>query len=129
MTEERSGEQDPLVSEEEAAAAAEAARIGGPRPDYRVDDDHNDESWRPLEEAGEGEAEGFELAEHDLVEEASHGEEARSPELDAFTPELESDEADSIYGEPDEVDPTEVVRDPREGEDDPGAGPGLAADR
>jgi len=120
---------DPLVTEEELAAAAEAASIGGKRPDYDVDDEHSDESSRPLEEAGEGEAEGFELAEHDLIEEASHGDERRSPELDAFEAEDESDEATAVYGEPDEVDPTEVVRDPREGEDDPGAGPGVAADR
>jgi hypothetical protein len=120
---------DPLIGEEAAAAAAEAASIGGPRPNYDVDDDHRDESWRPLEEAGEGEAEGFELAERDLVEEASHGDERRSPEVDAFAPELESDEATAVYGEPDEVDPTEVVSDPDEDEDDPGAGPGVAADR
>jgi hypothetical protein len=121
---------DPLAEDEAAAAAAEAARIGGRRPDYRVDDDHNDEAWRPLEEAGEGEAEGFELAEHDLIEEAAHGEEARDPEVDAFTPERESDEAGAVYGEPDEIDPTEIVRDPVEDDDDdPGAGPGIAADR
>ena len=122
-------EDDPLVSDEESAAAAEAASIGGKRPDYDVDDDRRGERWRPLEEAGEGEAEGFELAEHDLVEEASHGDERRSPEADAFEPEVAADEANVVYGEPDQVDPTEVVRDPAEGEDDPGAGPGLAADR
>jgi hypothetical protein len=121
---------DDRIAEDEAeAAAAEAGAIGGRRPDYDVDDDRRGESWRPLEEAGQGDAEGFELAEHDLVEEASHGEEGRSPEADAFTPEVESDEAGAVYGEPDEVDPTEVVRDPREDEDDPGAGPGVAADR
>ena len=85
---------------------------GGPgsadaRPDYHVDDDRDTESFRPLEEAGEGEAEGFELAEHDLVEEASHGEEGTSPRPDAFTPELESDEADSVYGEADDVEGTD----------------------
>jgi hypothetical protein len=100
MIDERS-EDDPLVSDEERAAAAEAAGIGGRRPDYDVDDD-SDEATRPLEEAGEGESEGFELAEHDLVEEASHGEEGRSPEVDAFEGEVESDEADSTYGEADE---------------------------
>jgi hypothetical protein len=89
---------DPFVDEEAEEAAAEAARIGGRRPEYDVD-----ESERALEEAGEGEAEGFELAEHDLIEEASHGDERRSPERDAFTPELESDEADSEYGEADDV--------------------------
>jgi len=120
---------ESFVSEEEEAAAAEAARIGGRRPDYDVDDEGDDESRRPMEEAGQGEAEGFELAEHDLIEEASHGEERRSPELDAFAGEVESDEAGAVYGEPDQVDPTEVVRDPDEDEDDPGAGPGLAADR
>jgi hypothetical protein len=97
-------EDDPLVSDEERAAAAEAAGIGGRRPDYDVDDD-SDEASRPLEEAGEGESEGFELAEHDLIEEASHGEEGRSPELDAFDAEVESDEADSVYGEADDVEP------------------------
>ena len=101
--EERPPDDDQLVDEEAEEAAAEAARIGGRRPDYDVDDDTNDESHRPLEEAGEGEAEGFELAEHDLIEEASHGEEGRSPEVDAFQPELESDTADSVYGEADEV--------------------------
>jgi hypothetical protein len=100
MTDERP-EDDPLVSDEERAAAAEAAGIGGRRPDYHVDDE-SDEASRPLEEAGEGESEGFELAEHDLIEEASHGEEGRSPELDAFEAEVESDDADSVYGEADE---------------------------
>jgi hypothetical protein len=120
---------DDPVREEEEAAAAEAARIGGRRPDYDVDDDERGERWRPLEEAGEGDQDGWELAEHDLIEEASHGDERRSPEADAFEPEVEADEATVVYGEPDEIDPTEVVRDPGEDEDDPGAGPGVAADR
>jgi hypothetical protein len=126
MIEERPAEDEDFISDEEREAAAEAGAIGGPRPDYRVDDDNNDEAHRPLEEAGEGESEGFELAEHDLIEEASHGEEGRYPGEDAF-----EDEQDpgAVYGEPDEVDPTEVTRDPREDEDDPGAGPGVAADR
>ena len=102
-TEERVPPDDEFVEEEAEAAAAEAAGIGGRRPDYDVDDDNgDDEARRPLEEAGEGESEGFELAEHDLIEEASHGEEGRSPELDAFDAEVESDEADSVYGEADE---------------------------
>jgi hypothetical protein len=96
--EERPPDDERFVDEEADEAASEAARIGGRRPEYDVD-----ESDRPLEEAGEGEAEGFELAEHDLIEEASHGEEGRSPEVDAFEPELESDEADSVYGEADDV--------------------------
>jgi hypothetical protein len=116
--------EDPLLREQESAAAAEAGSIGGRDPEYE-----GDEADRPLEEAGEGEEEGFELAERDLGETASHGESRYSPEADEFTPEEESDRADAVYAEPDEMDPTEVVRDPREGEDDPGAGPGIAPDR
>jgi hypothetical protein len=96
---------ESFVEEEEEAAAAEAAGIGGRRPDYDVDDDRSGEAWRPLEEAGEGEEEGFELAEHDLIEEASHGDERRSPEADAFDPEVESDESTAVYGEADEEEP------------------------
>jgi hypothetical protein len=62
--------------EEEQAAAAEAARIGGrvsPYPETDNDDGENDPAQRPLIEAGEGESEGFELAEHELEEHASHG--------------------------------------------------------
>lgn len=116
--------EDPLLRREEGAAASEAGSIGGRRPEYE-----GDEADRALEEGGEGEAEGFELAEQDLEETASHGDGGYSPEADEFTPEEESDRADAVYGEPDEVDPTEVVRDSREGEDDPGAGPGIAPDR
>jgi hypothetical protein len=115
---------DELARREAEAAAAEAAAIGGKAPDY-----HTDEAHRPLEEAGEGEAEGFEDAEEALIEAASHGDNLYNPAEDAFTPEERSDEAGAVYGEPDEVDPTEVVRDPDEGDDDPGAGPGIAADR
>jgi hypothetical protein len=86
-----------FVEEEEEAAAVEAGHIGGDRPDYGTDESH-----RALEESGEGESEGFELAEQDLIEEASHGDEKRSPEADAFTPERESDESTAEYGEPDE---------------------------
>jgi hypothetical protein len=96
---EREPDDERIVEDEEEAAAAEAAGIGGRRPDYHVDDDHSDESFRPLEEAGEGEEEGFELAEHDLIEEASHGEEGRYPGDDAFEDEQDPD---AVYGEADE---------------------------
>jgi hypothetical protein len=97
--EEREPDDERFVEDEEEAAAAEAAGIGGRRPDYHVDDDNDDESHRPLEEAGEGEGEGFELAEHDLIEEASHGEEGRYPCEDAFD---EEEQVDATYGEADE---------------------------
>jgi hypothetical protein len=65
---------DP-VREEADRAAAEAAQIGGspsaepgPRSSEEVD-----EAQRPLVEAGQGEAEGFEQAENELIENASHG--------------------------------------------------------
>jgi hypothetical protein len=88
-----------------------------------------DEARRPVEEGGGGEAEGFEQAERELEEHASHAEEGGDPVSDAFSPEAESDRASAKYGEPDEVDPTEVVRDPDEGPDDPGEGPGIAPER
>jgi hypothetical protein len=114
--------EDPLLRREERAAAAEAAQIGGPTPDTE-----GDEADRPVEEGGGGEAEGFETSERELIEQASHGEDRRTPEADAFQPE---DRAGAqTYGEPDEVDPTEVVRDPDEERDDPGEGPGLASER
>jgi hypothetical protein len=89
--------QDPLVREQEEAAAAEARSIGGEGPPSEVDP-----AVRPLEEAGEGEAEGFEQAERELIERASHGDERSTPMTDAFTPEQESDRATAEYGEPDE---------------------------
>ena len=58
---------------EEAAAAAEAANIGGTPEEYPDLDDPSlpaDEAMRPLEEAGEGSSEGLELAEADLIDNA-----------------------------------------------------------
>jgi len=53
---------------EEAAAAAEAANIGGPAPEYAASivGEESDDADRPLEEAGEGVAEGEEQTEADL---------------------------------------------------------------
>jgi hypothetical protein len=56
---------------EEAAAAAEAANIGGPSPDYASASEPTEtapEAERPLEEAGEGESEGSEQADAELAE-------------------------------------------------------------
>jgi hypothetical protein len=54
---------------EEAAAAAEAANIGGPVSDYAGTElgEVAPEAERPLMEAGEGEAEGQEQAEAELA--------------------------------------------------------------
>jgi hypothetical protein len=115
---------EDLLEHEEEAAAQEAAAIGGDAPEYE-----GGEAERAVEEGGGGVAEGFEESEAELIEAASHGERRHNPAEDEFTPEVESDESGAIYGEPDEIDPTEVIRDPDEDDEDPGEGPGLAAER
>src|SRR4051812_25471407 len=90
---------DALVAQEEAAAAAEAAGIGGPG----VDDAHGDPAMEAVYEAGGGEAEGFEAAEDALIENASHGAGRGDPIRDAFTPEVEADEPTAVDGEADEI--------------------------
>jgi hypothetical protein len=90
---------------EEWAAAAEARSIGGTAGadlgPAGVGDDI-DEAMRPVYEAGGGEQEGFEIAEHDLERNASHDDGAAFPERDAFSPERESDRASIEYAEADE---------------------------
>jgi len=88
-------DRDPVAAEEAEAAAAEAARIGG-SGGYS---DTDDPAKRPLSEAGEGEAEGFELAEEELEEIAEHGDQHRFPDRDAPPPE---EPTEATYGEPDE---------------------------
>jgi hypothetical protein len=89
---------EPYEDEETRAAAEEARHIGGVAGDEDLDP-----ADRPLVEAGEGEAEGFELAEDDLVEHASHGDEhsASIPYYDREDVD-EDDRADIEYGEADE---------------------------
>ncbi|HET9152897.1 MAG TPA: hypothetical protein VFN85_02125 [Solirubrobacterales bacterium] len=88
-------ERDPIAEEEADAAAVEAAEIGGPAPD----DPGGDPAERPLVESGEGEAEGFEVAEAELVDNAEHGDERGFPNRDAGRPE---EPTDTVYGEPDQ---------------------------
>lgn len=88
---------DVLLAREEAAAAAEAARIGGSVPA-----DAQDPAMEPVYQAGGGEQDGWEAAEADLVENASHGGGGANPLRDALTPELESDRSTAAYGEADE---------------------------
>ena len=104
MTAADSFDEDPdFATREERAAAAEAASIGGRQPDVGGGDGEPvDESWRPVREAGGGEQEGFELAEHDLVRNASHDDGQAYPERDAFTPEHESDRSPAEFGQADE---------------------------
>jgi hypothetical protein len=86
-------EEEALAKEEAEAAAAEAASIGG-----EVAKDSEDPAEQPLIEAGEGEAEGFELAERDLEDIASHGDQHRFPDSVPPPPEEQSD---ATYGEAD----------------------------
>lgn len=92
--------EDRLVDEEEEAAAAEAARIGG-----RSGMEGMDEAERSAAEHGGGESEGFEEAEELLAEGASHGDSAGDPLRDA--PEVEPEEDPATYGEADEVEPAD----------------------
>ena len=130
MTTNEETPQDPLVRQEEDAAAAEAGSIGGRAPEYEDEEgDPVDEEERPLIEGGEGVGEGFETAESDLREAATHGENRYDPSTQDFGDEESAGDADVVSGEPDEIDVTETVRDPEAGPDDPGEGPGIAADR
>ena len=88
---------DATADEAEAAAAAEAAAIGGAQPNAGLP-----EAERPLAEAGEGESEGFELAEAALIESASHGDPSGNPIGDRFTPEEAESKDLSSYGEADD---------------------------
>ncbi len=98
---------DDFVAAEEAAAAAEAGSIGGPR----LDDAHGDEAFEAVAEAGGGESEGFELAEEQLIDNATHGGGRADPIGDAFTPEVESDERTAVDGEADEERVSELGED------------------
>jgi len=89
---------DDFIREEEAAAAAEARAIGG----RAGDEDDFEPEMRAVYEGGGGEAEGFELAEKDLIDNAQHGDGHGDPLSDAFTPEAESDRSGAEYAEVDE---------------------------
>jgi hypothetical protein len=87
------GDED-YVAEQERAAAEDAVEVGGGAASDEVD-----ESERALSEAGQGESEGFELAEEELIENASH-EELASPDPMLLAGEEES-EPGGEYGEAD----------------------------
>lgn len=94
------------ADEQAEAAAAEAAEIGG-----HTNTEHLPPEQRPLAEGGEGEAEGFELAQEQLIENASHGDGTGSPLGDRFTPEEAAAKDLASYGEADEVHVSENVED------------------
>ena len=90
---------ESYIAEQERAAAEEAAAIGG-----AVGDEHfeGDESERALAEAGQGEAEGFELAEEELIENASHDADSNPDPTHLAGREEASDPTAQSYGEADE---------------------------
>lgn len=89
----RTAESATSPDTEAEAAGTEAAQIGG-----EVTPLSDDPAREPLEEAGEGEAEGFEQAERRLEEIAAHGDQHRFPDRDVRDPEdresVEHGEAD-----------------------------------
>jgi hypothetical protein len=90
-------EEEQLAEEEAEAAASEAGEIGGIVPS-----DTDDPAEQPLIEGGEGEAEGFELAEERLEDVASHGDQRSFPQRDAPPPE---EPTQAAYGEADQAIP------------------------
>jgi hypothetical protein len=86
--------------QQEEAAAAEAGAIGG-----QVSSDPtsvtDDEAERPLTEAGEGEAEGFEQAEQELIDHASHGDQHAARRAIEDAPETAEDPRAAPDGEAD----------------------------
>ncbi len=98
--------------QQEDAAAAQAGAVGGrastePEPV----DGGPDEATRPLEEAGQGEAEGFEQAEQELIEHASHGDQHAARHAIQDAPE-ESDDVRAVpAGEADGEHSTERLDD------------------
>jgi hypothetical protein len=97
-------ERDPIdrdAEREADAAAREAGEIGG-----RTGQEDMDPVERASAEHGGGESEGFEQAEEQLQERASHSEEEGGPFRDRPDPEPEPDPAS--HGEADRVDSTET---------------------
>ena len=123
--------EDPLLRREEEAARREAGHIGGDPPEYENEEgDPASEEDRAVLEGGEGAEEGFEVAEGDLRDAASHGGNRYNPADHDFGDEESAGEGDALPGEPDEIDVTETVRDPEAGPgEDPGEGPGISHDR
>jgi hypothetical protein len=101
---------DDLVRDEEDAAAAEAAAIGGnPGKDpMEGDPDRFDAQsgpeWQAVEEGGGGEAEGYELAEALLEDNATDGGQNPSPMVDRERVDEDERAVDpDRYGDADEV--------------------------
>lgn len=92
---------DPARDEADRAAA-EAGAIGRPTsPDPPAAEAASGEAQRPLAEAGQGEAEGFEQAEQELIEHATHGDQHAARRAIEDAPPENEDELASRAGEAD----------------------------
>ncbi len=81
----------------------------------------HDPAFDPLIEAGEGEAEGFELAEQQLIEHASHGDDHGTAVIGQHAGLLDEEDPGSVYGEADDAewdDLDDEGEEPAEEEDD-----------
>ena len=70
-------------------------------------DEKNDPAMQPVEEAGGGVAEGFEQAEEELIENATHGDGTGNPEADAIEEDAEAERSTAEYGEADDSQPSD----------------------
>ena len=95
---------EAIVERETAAAEREAAEIGGRGNAER------DPARAPVEEAGGGEAEGFEQAEEALRDRAEHREAGGNPKYDR-PPAEEPEAAEPSYGEADHSEANEDAAD------------------
>lgn len=75
-------------------------------PEWPTDpDDPVDPALAPLIEAGEGESEGFELAEGDLIENARHDDQHTTEPVFRDAPDVDEESAgdgDAVFGDADE---------------------------
>jgi hypothetical protein len=106
--------EEEFEREQEDAARAEAGAIGGrvssdPPTEY---EGSMSEAERPVSEAGGGESEGFELAEMELTEHASHGDEHSAGRIIEDARLLDQNEEEGVPraldGEADEASPADA---------------------
>jgi hypothetical protein len=79
-------------------------------------DENDDPAMEPVYEAGGGESEGFEMAEDELIEHASHGDMHGTAKITEDAESFDEEDAPDpdLYGEADEIDPSER-EDPEQG--------------
>jgi hypothetical protein len=93
---------DPDPAREEAErAAAEAARIGGSPSSEEPALERPQGAERPLAEAGQGESEGFDQAERELIEHASHGDQHAARRVIQDATDEQDDARAAQQGDPD----------------------------